>query len=297
MRHDHKSGPLPLPRVARATEHRQSTRLNVFLNNVYDTYEVPHATFSTIFYGRISTAESVDAVLSGLYTECSTAFSQRNSTAESMDVIKMADGSGEATGSDPTPRILIIGAGSRGNAYARAICQNPSLGRVVAVAEPVQTRRARFGRRYIWGDDVPSDGDAFAGWREYLSWERARREKAAKGGEGVPDGVDGVFVCTLDETHREVVTALAPLCLHVMCEKPLATSLADCLTIYRSFVPQRAEAGRPAVVFGVGHVLRYSPHNKLLRKILLEERAIGEIVSVEHTEPVGWWHFAHSYVR
>lgn len=35
----------------------------------------------------------------------------------------------------------------------------------------------------------------------------------------------------------------------------------------------------------------------LLRKLLLEDRAIGELVSVEHTEPVGWFHFSHSYVR
>ncbi len=35
----------------------------------------------------------------------------------------------------------------------------------------------------------------------------------------------------------------------------------------------------------------------MLRKLLLEERIIGDVLSVVHTEPVGWWHFAHSYVR
>ncbi|CAI4216748.1 unnamed protein product [Parascedosporium putredinis] len=50
-------------------------------------------------------------------------------------------------------------------------------------------------------------------------------------------------------------------------------------------------------IFSIGHVLRYSPHNMLLRKLLLEDRVVGDICSVEHTEPVGWWHFAHSYVR
>jgi len=43
--------------------------------------------------------------------------------------------------------------------------------------------------------------------------------------------------------------------------------------------------------------LRYSPHNILLHKLLVEEGVVGDIVSVEHTEPVGWWHFSHSYVR
>ena len=35
----------------------------------------------------------------------------------------------------------------------------------------------------------------------------------------------------------------------------------------------------------------------LLRKLLLDEKVIGDVLSVEHTEPVGWWHFSHSYVR
>jgi predicted dehydrogenase len=51
------------------------------------------------------------------------------------------------------------------------------------------------------------------------------------------------------------------------------------------------------MVFSIGHVLRYSPHNILLRKLVLEDRVIGDLLSVNHTEPVGWWHFTHSYVR
>jgi hypothetical protein len=40
-------------------------------------------------------------------------------------------------------------------------------------------------------------------------------------------------------------------------------------------------------VFGVGHVLRYSPHNVLLRKLVRDVRVVGDVISVEHTEPVG----------
>jgi hypothetical protein len=35
----------------------------------------------------------------------------------------------------------------------------------------------------------------------------------------------------------------------------------------------------------------------LLRKLLVEEEVVGEVLSIEHVEPVGWWHFSHSYVR
>ncbi|OCL05688.1 hypothetical protein AOQ84DRAFT_366434 [Glonium stellatum] len=35
----------------------------------------------------------------------------------------------------------------------------------------------------------------------------------------------------------------------------------------------------------------------LLRELLLEREVVGDVLSIEHVEPVGWWHFSHSYVR
>lgn len=43
-------------------------------------------------------------------------------------------------------------------------------------------------------------------------------------------------------------------------------------------------------------VLRYSPFNAALVDIL-RSGELGEIVNITHLEPVGHWHFAHSYVR
>lgn len=192
------------------------------------------------------------------------------------------------------PRILIIGAGSRGNAYASAIHQ-ATAGVVAAVAEPNNFKRKQLGTRYIWEHRDPIAGQEFRDWREFLVYEQARREKAGRG-EQVEEGIDGAFICTLDEQHAEIVTALAPLNLHMMCEKPLATTLEACLDIFSSLLPDGLNA-QPAAIFGIGHVLRYSPHNMLLRKLLLEENVIGDILSIEHTEPVGHWHFSHSYVR
>ncbi|KAK2612047.1 hypothetical protein QQS21_002012 [Conoideocrella luteorostrata] len=56
-------------------------------------------------------------------------------------------------------------------------------------------------------------------------------------------------------------------------------------------------AKNPETIFLTGYVLRYSPHNMLLRRLLLEDRATVEVILVGHTEPVGWFHFSHSYVR
>jgi len=193
------------------------------------------------------------------------------------------------------PRLLIIGAGSRGTGYAQATAE-ASNGIIVAIAEPIAYKRKLLGEKYIWGKSGPSEGQEFDGWAEFLAWEMKRREKAANG-ENVPEGVDGVFICVLDEQHKEVILGLAPLGLHIMCEKPLACNLDDCVDIYKSLLPGLPGNTTPSRIFSIGHVLRYSPHNMLLRKLLLEDRVIGEVMSINHTEPVGWWHFTHSYVR
>ncbi|KAI9041296.1 Gfo/Idh/MocA family oxidoreductase [Aspergillus affinis] len=189
-------------------------------------------------------------------------------------------------------RFLVIGAGSRGTAYARAVTTT-TVGVIHAIAEPHAFKRQEFGRNFIWGDkggSSPHEGQEFTDWQEWLQWELKRRQQTPHATQ--PPGVDGVFICTLDETHIEILRAIASLQLHILCEKPLALSLADCLTAYRVLGGQS-----PSTIFSIGHVLRYSPHNILLRKLLLVDRVIGDIVSLEHCEPVGWWHFSHSYVR
>ncbi|KAL8690854.1 MAG: hypothetical protein Q9224_004306, partial [Gallowayella concinna] len=160
--------------------------------------------------------------------------------------------------------------------------------------DPIHQKRDALGKKYIWKDRQPIAGQRFGHWREFLDYEILRRKKGTDG-ETVGPGVDGVFICTLDEMHAEIIIGLAPLNLHIMSEKPLATTLEDCLKIYRSLQPP--ESHSPSKIFSIGHVLHYSPHNILLRKLLLEDCVIGEILSIEHTEPVGWWHFSHSYVR
>ncbi|KAE9365554.1 NAD(P)-binding protein [Stipitochalara longipes BDJ] len=190
------------------------------------------------------------------------------------------------------PRLLIIGAGNRGNAYAQAISTSTN-GLLVSVVEPITVKRSLLGRKFIWGKRDPVEGESFTDWRDFVSWEIERRERE-KRGENVVHGVDAVFVCVQDQMHKDVVLGLAPLGLHVMCEKPLATSLDDCVEIYKAV---SGTGGKEKRLFGIGHVLRYSPHNMLLRKLLLEEKVIGDVMAMNHTEPVGWWHFTHSYVR
>ncbi|KAK7408558.1 hypothetical protein QQX98_009263 [Neonectria punicea] len=180
------------------------------------------------------------------------------------------------------PRFLVIGAGRRGTAYASAVRREGLPATIAAVAEPIRSTRISFGKKYVWeGDGAPREDQAFESWQHFLDYERNRRDAEAAG-EKVHAGIDGIIVCTQDHTHKEILQALGPLKLHVLCEKPIATSLQDCQDIYVSL----GGANSPERILSTGHVLRYSPHNMLLRRLLLEDRAIGEVISVEHTEPV-----------
>ncbi|KAL9002807.1 MAG: hypothetical protein Q9188_004292 [Gyalolechia gomerana] len=132
-------------------------------------------------------------------------------------------------------RLLIIGAGARGNAYARAVSESTKAS-VYAVADPIYQKRETLGSKYVWKNHDPVEGQSFSDWREFLEHERLRRQRKDEG-ESVSPGVDGVFICTLDEMHSEIIIGLAPLNLHIMSEKPLATNLKDCLDIYRSLQP------------------------------------------------------------
>ena len=46
----------------------------------------------------------------------------------------------------------------------------------------------------------------------------------------------------------------------------------------------------------VCHVLRYFPPVLKIREII-DKGEIGEVVTIDHRENIGFWHFAHSFVR
>ena len=91
-------------------------------------------------------------------------------------------------------RIFVIGAGSRGHAYAKAIAKHShGHGAIVGVAEPLPYKRREFQRLFGIADSL-----VFSSWSEFVT-----------AGEAVKKKVDGVCVCTLDETHAEVVFPLS----------------------------------------------------------------------------------------
>ncbi|GAB3499029.1 Gfo/Idh/MocA family protein [Nocardiopsis coralliicola] len=166
-------------------------------------------------------------------------------------------------------RVLVVGAGSRGAAYARWIADHPEVARVVAVAEPREVRRD------LLADEAGVPAEArFADWRDAAA---------------APRMADVALVCTLDDAHVEPALAFAARGYHLLVEKPLAPTAEECARI----VAAAREAG---VLLGVCHVLRYAPYTRVV-KGMIDSGRIGDVASVEHLEPVGFWHQAHSYVR
>ena len=169
----------------------------------------------------------------------------------------------------PPVTLAVVGAGLRGTEHGDWALANPGRARVVAVGEPRQVRRDRFAARH----KLPA-GAALADWREL-----ADRGRVA----------DAVLICTQDAMHVEPAIAFAELGYHVLLEKPMATTEAGC----RRIVVAIERAG---VLFAVCHVLRYTPYTALVKQVVDAGR-LGEVISVQHLEPVGFLHQAHSYVR
>jgi predicted dehydrogenase len=165
--------------------------------------------------------------------------------------------------------LAVVGAGSRGGAYGGWALAHPDRARVVAVAEPRAVRRERLASAHA----IPAAG-SFASWQAL-----ADRGRVA----------DAVLVCTQDAMHVQPAVAFAELGYHLLLEKPMATTQAGCRRIVEAV--QRA-----GVLLAVCHVLRYSPYTRLVKR-LVDAGRLGEVVSVQHLEPVGFAHHAHSYVR
>ena len=100
---------------------------------------------------------------------------------------------------------------------------------------------------------------------------------------------DLLIVSTTDRAHTAPAVQGMRLGYDILLEKPIATSREECELIERT-----AQQTRRRVI--VCHVLRYSPFFRKIRE-LIGSGAFGRVVTINHTENVGYWHFAHSFVR
>ncbi len=165
--------------------------------------------------------------------------------------------------------LIVVGAGSRGSGYAKYALEHPETLSIVGVAEPREFQRVALAQAHGIAPE-----NVFHDWQELLD---------------KPKLADGVIIATQDTLHTAPAVALAAKGYHLLLEKPLAPTADEC----RRIVQAVKNAG---VLLGVGHVLRYTAYTTRLKEVLASGR-IGEIVSVQHLEPVGPTHQAHSFVR
>jgi predicted dehydrogenase len=166
-------------------------------------------------------------------------------------------------------RLIVVGAGSRGKVYSTYALEHPERAKVVAVCDILKYRREFLAQKH----NVPADC-VFTNWEDC-----AAREKFA----------DAVIIATPDACHAEPAIAFSNKGYNLLVEKPMAVSEEDCVRMTKAVMDNN-------VIMAVGHVMRYTPYTQRIKQIV-DNGLLGDIVSIQHLEPVGYWHAAHSYVR
>lgn len=167
-------------------------------------------------------------------------------------------------------KIAVIGAGARGFlSYMPYVQRFPHEVEVVAVAEPNEERRMRFAEAF----NLTSE-------QLHLTWEELLNK---------PKFCDALLICTQDQMHYEPTIAALRKGYHVLLEKPMSNSPIECIEMERIAREEKR-------LLSICHVSRYTPFWKQMKK-LISDGMIGDIISIQHNENVGYLHYAHSFVR
>jgi predicted dehydrogenase len=168
-------------------------------------------------------------------------------------------------------RIALIGAGNRGmEVYGELALKFPDEVEVVSVVEPLEYKRRECARRHTIPEEL-----RFKNCIDFFEKDRL---------------ADAVIIANHDRDHYEPARRAALKGYDVLLEKPVAVDAAEIREL------AGLSGQYPGRLFMVSHVLRYAPFFQELKR-LVDGGAIGRIVSIQHNENIGYFHFAHSYVR
>lgn len=166
-------------------------------------------------------------------------------------------------------KISIIGAGNRATAYITAMQKyyNDEF-EIVAIFDPNPIRKEYYKTKY-------NVGKIYDSYEAFLELPRIS---------------DVVIIATLDDMHFIPTIAAIEKGYDIILEKPISMNLEETIAI--------GEAGRkhPEQFIAVCHVLRHSPFFDKLKEII-DSKVVGNVIDIQHNENVGYYHFAHSYVR
>ena len=166
--------------------------------------------------------------------------------------------------------VVIAGAGGRGRlTYAPYSKKFPEQMKLVAAADRIPERLQEMKQEYGLSEE-----HCFSTVEEMFAQ---------------PKMADMAFICTQDQEHVLHACLALEKGYDLLLEKPVSADGKEC----RQLLEKAERLGRSVTVC---HVLRYAPFYQRLKK-LLEEGAVGQIVSIQASENVGYWHQAHSFVR
>lgn len=97
--------------------------------------------------------------------------------------------------------------------------------------------------------------------------------------------IDWVMIGSPNNMHKEHIVKAFENGFNVFAEKPLATTIEDCVAVCEA----HRKSGKQ---FATGFVLRFSPHYLKIKE-LLDSKAIGDIVSFEFDECIPHFHGGH----
>lgn len=164
---------------------------------------------------------------------------------------------------------VVLGYGNRGSIYSDYALTHPEQLQIVAVADPLENRRMSAKRSHRLEDH-----------QLFESWDGIARQ---------PKMADIAIITTQDAMHCEQALAMIEKGYDLLLEKPMAITARDCKRIC-----QAAQTAGVKVV--VCHVLRFTGFWRRI-KDLLDDGALGKVMSVIHMENVGNLHQSHSFVR
>jgi len=154
----------------------------------------------------------------------------------------------------------IIGCGARTRGIAKLLLATNKRIKISAVSDP--SRESVKLARVLFGRDLAVHRD----YHDLLK----------------DPEMDWVMIGSWNCQHREHAVAALKAGKHVFCEKPLATTMQDCVAIQKAW--QKSEQ-----MFSIGFSLRYSPHHNKIKE-LIDAGAIGKIISMEFNETLDFNH-------
>lgn len=164
---------------------------------------------------------------------------------------------------------ITLGAGNRGNVYGGfSLAADKELD-IIGVAEPIALRNERYAKKHNIDPKYT-----------FKTWEDVFK---------VPKFADAVLITMPDNLHYKACMKALELGYHVLLEKPIAQTEQECRDIL-------AQAKRYNRIVAVCHVLRYAPYFIKLKQ-MINTGAVGQLISIQHFEPISHIHMAHSYVR